>query len=133
MPSRQATRETYLGHQRIAGLANPTVVPDRYASYRLPATLARDQLAYGGDWRVEAERAVAGRNARLRLRFQAKEVNLVLGGKGRVEVLLDGQRVRTVAVRGSRLYELLELPAFQAGLLELRFTRGVAGYAFTFG
>jgi cytochrome c biogenesis protein CcdA/thiol-disulfide isomerase/thioredoxin len=133
MPSREATRETYLGHQRIAGLANPTVVPDRYASYRLPSTLASDQLAYGGNWRVEAERAVAGRSARLRLRFRAKEVNLVLGGKGRVQVLLDGQRARTVAVRGSRLYELLELPAFQTGLLELRFTRGVAGYAFTFG
>jgi cytochrome c biogenesis protein CcdA/thiol-disulfide isomerase/thioredoxin len=133
MPSGAATRETYLGHARSTGRANPFVAPDRDAPYRLPAKLETDQLAYGGRWRVEAERAVAGRNARLRLRFRAKEVNLVLGGKGRVEVLLDGRRVRTVAVRGSRLYELLDLPAFRTGLLELRLSRGVAGYAFTFG
>jgi cytochrome c biogenesis protein CcdA/thiol-disulfide isomerase/thioredoxin len=133
MPSREATRETYLGHQRLAGLANPSVAPDREASYVLPLRLETDQLAYGGRWRVEAERAVAGREARLRLRFRAKEVNLVLGGNGRLQVLLDGRRIRTVAVRGSRLYELLDLPRFRAGLLELRFSPGVAGYAFTFG
>jgi cytochrome c biogenesis protein CcdA/thiol-disulfide isomerase/thioredoxin len=133
MPSGAATRETYLGHERSVGLANPVVARDRDAPYTLPTKLKIDQLAYGGRWRIEAERAVAGRNARLRLRFRAKEVNLVLGGKGRVEVLLDGRRVRTVAVSGSRLYELLDLPAFRTGLLELRVSRGVAGYAFTFG
>jgi cytochrome c biogenesis protein CcdA/thiol-disulfide isomerase/thioredoxin len=132
-PSREATRETYLGYDRIAGHANPVIAPDRDAPYRLPAELEPDQLAYGGRWRVEAERAVAGREARLRMRFRAREVNLVLGGMGRVEVLLDGRRVRTIAVRGSRLYQLLDLPAFQTGLLELRVARGVAGYAFTFG
>ena len=57
----------------------------------------------------------------------------MLGGKGRVEVRLDDRRVRTVAVDGSRLYTLLELPRFRKGLLELRVPRGVAGYAFTFG
>jgi cytochrome c biogenesis protein CcdA/thiol-disulfide isomerase/thioredoxin len=133
MPSREATPETYLGYDRLAGLANPRVEPDREAVYRLPATLAADQLAYGGRWLVENERALAGRDARLRLRFRAQEVNLVLGGRGRVAVRLDGRPVRTVAVGGSRLYRLLELPRFHTGLLELRFTRGVAGYAFTFG
>jgi hypothetical protein len=82
---------------------------------------------------VEAERAIAGEDARLRLRFRAKEVNLVLGGTGRVQVLLDGKPVRTVRVDGSRLYNLLRLPSLQTGLLELRFEPGVAGYAFTFG
>ena len=133
MPSRAATPETYLGYQRLKGLANPAVAPDREAPYVLPGQLEPNRLAYGGLWRVEPERAVAGRGARLRLRFRAKEVNLVLGGGGSVEVLLDGKRVRTVAVRGSRLYNLLELPRLRTGLLELRLTRGVAGYAFTFG
>jgi hypothetical protein len=133
MPSRGATPETYLGYQRLMGLANPAVAPDRDAPYRLPSRLARNQLAYGGRWHVEAERAIAGREARLRLRFRAKEVNLVLGGVGRVEVLLDGKPRRTVRVHGSRLYNLLELSRLRTGLLELRFDPGVAGYAFTFG
>jgi cytochrome c biogenesis protein CcdA/thiol-disulfide isomerase/thioredoxin len=133
MPSRDATPETYLGYERLMGLANPAVAPDRDAPYRLPARLGENRLAYGGRWHVEAERAVAGRNARLRLRFRAKEVNLVLGGDGRVRVLLDGRPVRTVVVHGSRLYNLLGLPRLRTGLLELRVDRGVAGYAFTFG
>jgi cytochrome c biogenesis protein CcdA/thiol-disulfide isomerase/thioredoxin len=133
MPSREATRETYLGYDRLAGLANPSLQRDRTAAYTFPARLDADRLAYGGLWRVEDERAIAGPDARLRLSFRAREVNLVLGGTGRVEVLLDGKRVRTVNVRGSRLYNLLRLPAFRQGLLELRVTRGVAGYAFTFG
>src|SRR5215211_2964250 len=133
MPSRDATPETYLGYQRSMGLANPAVAPNRDAPYRLPAELAQNQLAYGGRWRVEAERAIAGRDARLRLHFRAKEVNLVLGGNGRVQVLLDGRPVRTVAVRGSRLYNLLGLSRVRTGVVELRPSRGVAGYAFTFG
>jgi len=132
-PSRHATPETYLGYQRLMGLANPAVAPDRSAPYLLPAKLAQNQLAYGGRWRVEAERAVAGRRARLRLRFHAREVNLVLGGNGTVRVLLDGRATRSVKVRGSRLYNLIELPRLRTGLLELRFSPGVAGYAFTFG
>jgi cytochrome c biogenesis protein CcdA/thiol-disulfide isomerase/thioredoxin len=133
MPSREATPETYLGHQRLMGLANPAVAPDRMAPYVFPGSLELGQLAYRGRWRVEAERAIAGEDARLRLRFRAKEVNLVLGGTGRVQVLLDGKPVRTVRVDGSRLYNLLRLPSLQTGLLELRFEPGVAGYAFTFG
>jgi cytochrome c biogenesis protein CcdA/thiol-disulfide isomerase/thioredoxin len=133
MPTRAATPETYLGFERLMGLANPAVAPDRDAAYKLPPTLAQNRLAYGGRWRVEAERAIAGRRARLQLRFRAKEVNLVLGGDGRVVVLLDGKAVRSVRVHGSRLYNLLRLPRVRTGLLELRVERGVAGYAFTFG
>jgi cytochrome c biogenesis protein CcdA/thiol-disulfide isomerase/thioredoxin len=133
MPSREATPETYLGHQRLMGLANPAVAPDRMAPYVFPGELEPGQLAYRGRWRVEAERAVAGEDARLRLRFRAKEVNLVLGGRARVQVLLDGKPVRTVRVDGSRLYNLLRLPGLRTGLLELRFEPGVSGYAFTFG
>ena len=57
----------------------------------------------------------------------------MLGGKGSVDVLLDGQKQDTVQVDGSRLYTLLELPRVRVALLELRFSPGVSAYAFTFG
>jgi hypothetical protein len=60
-------------------------------------------------------------------------VHLVLGGRGEVNVLLDGAQKRTVRVDGSRLYTLLRLPSLTTGQLELQFTPGVRGYAFTFG
>ena len=39
----------------------------------------------------------------------------------------------TVRVNGGRLYTLVERPRSGDHLLELRFTPGVAAYAFTFG
>ena len=73
------------------------------------------------------------RDARLRLHFYAAKVFLVLGGKGRVQVLVDGKPQRTVRVTADRLYTLLDGTKTQDALLELRFSPGVEAYAFTFG
>ena len=83
---------------------------------------------------VEPSRIVAGRGARLRLRFQAKDVYLVLGGSGRVQVLVKRKPARSIDVGGTpRLYTVAHFPSLAHGLLELRFPRGVDAYAFTFG
>jgi hypothetical protein len=65
--------------------------------------------------------------------FRARDVHLVLSGKGPVEVFLNGERRSTVDVNGDRLYTLLRLDESKRGVLELRFAPGVAAYAFTFG
>ena len=127
------TPETYLGYERLANYAGSRVVPDVEHAYRLPVALGQDQLAYGGRWRVEDERIVAGANARLRLRFHARAVHLVLGGRGRVRVLVDGRERAAVPVAGDRLYTLVRLPDRGEHTLELRLTPGLAAYAFTFG
>ncbi|MET0740524.1 MAG: hypothetical protein ABWZ26_03105, partial [Candidatus Nanopelagicales bacterium] len=44
-----------------------------------------------------------------------------------------GEPERVVRVRGDRLYQLVERRKLGDHLLELRFTPGVAAYAFTFG
>ena len=79
------------------------------------------------------ERALTDTGAKLRLHFHAAKVFLVLGGKGKVDVLLDGKKQRTVRVDGDRLYTLVDSPRTLDALLELRFTPGVSAYAFTFG
>jgi thiol-disulfide isomerase/thioredoxin len=134
-PTEIRTPESYLGYQRLARFANGTVAPDVEALYRFPRVeLPLDVLAYAGRWNVEDERIVAGRDARVRLRFQARDVFLVLEGEGRVGVLVDGRPVRAVVVSGlPRLYTLARFPRHTHGLLELRFSPGVAAYAFTFG
>jgi cytochrome c biogenesis protein CcdA/thiol-disulfide isomerase/thioredoxin len=133
-PAHPTTPESYLGYERLDRFADRTITPDREATYRFPRRLATHELAYAGRIRVERERVVAGRAARLRIRFLAREVNLVLGGRGKLRVLLDGGLVKAIAVRGEpRLYRLLELPGLTKGLLELRFAPGLSAYAFTFG
>jgi hypothetical protein len=133
-PKGLMTPESYLGYQRLARFSDRSITPDRFAAYHFPSRkLQANELSYSGRWRVEPEDIVAGPGARLRLNFLAHSVHLVLGGRGTVRVLLDGRPVRKVRVKGSRLYTLLEEPSLRQGLLELRFTPGVRGYAFTFG
>jgi len=135
-PQARYTPETYLGYERLSPeqFAGESLTPDKAAGYRFPRrSLAVNEFAYAGQMTVEKQRVVAGLGARLRLRFQAQVVHLVLGGRGSVDVLLDGQRQKTVRVDGSRLYTLLDLPRVQVGLLELRFSPGISAYAFTFG
>ncbi len=130
---RRLTPESYLGFERLARYAGSPILPNREATYRVPLVLQPDELAYGGRWTVERERIVAGPDARLRLAYRASDVHLVLAGRGTVEVLVDGKRRRTVRVAGDRLYTLDRARADADRQLELRFSRGVSAYAFTFG
>jgi thiol-disulfide isomerase/thioredoxin len=134
-PTTVITPETYLGYLRID--------PTRYrgtalrahvsATYRFAPTLQAGQLSYVGRWTVGDQRATADHDARLRLSFHARDVYLVLGGRGHVRVLVNGRRTKTVAVDGDRLYTLVSSSAPRNGLLELRLDAGVNAYAFTFG
>jgi hypothetical protein len=127
------TPETYLGYERLARYGGEKVVPGEEQAYRLPRTLYSSEFAFGGNWTVEDERAVAGDDARLRLSYRAHDVFLVLSGTGAVDVLVDGKRERRVQVQGDRLYTLVDRVEGGEHLLELHVDRGIAAYAFTFG
>jgi cytochrome c biogenesis protein CcdA/thiol-disulfide isomerase/thioredoxin len=132
-PHGQVTPESYLGYERLARYNGPEIKEDAEHDYAFPEKLEDNELGFAGRWKVEDERAVAARGARLRLDYRARNVYLVLTGAGSVQVLVDGKPERTVRVSGDRLYTLVERKQNGDHLLELRFTPGVAGYAFTFG
>jgi cytochrome c biogenesis protein CcdA/thiol-disulfide isomerase/thioredoxin len=133
-PDQTTTPESYLGYARLDRFANQAAGFDVESDYRFPAHIPQDFLAYAGRWTVEPSRIVAGRDARLRLRFQANDIYLVLAGSGRAQALVDGRTIATVPVSGTpRLYTIARFPTVTRGLLELRFSRGLEGYAFTFG
>jgi cytochrome c biogenesis protein CcdA/thiol-disulfide isomerase/thioredoxin len=132
-PREIRTPESYLGYLRIGNYTGSPLRTDRSAAYRFPASLTQDSYAYAGTWKVEGERIIAGDNARLRLHFGARTVHLVLTGRGFVTVDLNGKRQRTIRIDRDRLYTLVTQKHVSDGLLELRFTRGLAAYAFTFG
>jgi len=132
-PEGELTPESYIGYSRAERFVGGELQPGRAATYRFPPTVPQDDLALDGRWTVLQERAIAGPGAKLRLRFHAAKVYLVLGGKGRVDVVVDGTKQQTVRVNGDRLYTLVNSKRTLDSLLELRFTPGVAAYAFTFG
>ncbi|MEA2208918.1 MAG: hypothetical protein QOF54_1395 [Solirubrobacteraceae bacterium] len=148
VPSRQATPETYLGTERAEGWIDAPREGVHDYGVAPTGSLALNDFAYSGTWRIAGQPATAVANAGIDVEFQAKHVYLVLsseGGRARpVQVLLDGRpigarqagsdvRDARVSVRGQRLYTLVSLPRDQRHRLGLRFAPGVTGYAFTFG
>jgi cytochrome c biogenesis protein CcdA/thiol-disulfide isomerase/thioredoxin len=147
-PAAQATPETYLGLARAAGYAVPPAPGTARYVPAAPDRLAPNRFSLGGTWTLSEEAARAGAGATLTGRVTGKDVYLVLspprGGKGSVQVMLDGRPIAAsaagrdvddgrVAVTRQRLYHLVSRPRVETHVLELSFSPGVAGYAFTFG
>ncbi|HTC85135.1 MAG TPA: thioredoxin family protein, partial [Candidatus Acidoferrum sp.] len=147
-PSEQATPETYLGTARAQGWVNgPHAGLHDYGPGAYPH-LGVSEFAYTGTWNIADQPAQAVSNAGIEVRFEAKNVYLVLSSSGErplpVRVLLDGHPISAadagadvhgdvVTVRGQRLYTLVSLPRDEQHRLGLRFAPGATGYAFTFG
>jgi cytochrome c biogenesis protein CcdA/thiol-disulfide isomerase/thioredoxin len=132
-PTTILTPESYLGYSRLDRYAGSKIAANAPHTYTFPQSLAQDRLAYAGTWTVESERIVAGSNARLRLRFHAHDVYIVLGGHGQVKASADGRPVGTINVTGDRLYTVVSSKQLRNALLELAFTPDVTAYSFTFG
>jgi cytochrome c biogenesis protein CcdA/thiol-disulfide isomerase/thioredoxin len=132
-PSGPQTPETYLGWERFSGSYSGSPVREgRTATYAFPPTLGQDGFAYAGRWRIEGERSVAGRGARLRIRAYARLIHVVLSGRGTMRVLVDGRPSRTIAVTENRLYTVADFGERADRVAELRLSPGLAAYAFTF-
>lgn len=94
-------------------------------------------LNYQGSWSVDDEFRLAGQDAILELKYDAKSVYLVMkpvGGDRKVEIYLDDKYVRTETITKNTLYTLIDLDSPGTHKLKLVFPDGkIELYAFTFG
>jgi cytochrome c biogenesis protein CcdA/thiol-disulfide isomerase/thioredoxin len=132
-PGGVMTPESYLGYARLSNYEGTRPVPNKMAQYTFAKDVFANTLSYDGMWNVGPETIVAGKNARLRLRFEARNVYIVLGGHGTVQSLIDGKRAGKIKVDAQRLYTVRASPSYEDALLELRFSPGIEAYSFTFG
>jgi hypothetical protein len=145
-PTASATPETYLGLARADRIDPPPTSGTR--TYAEPGALPASRFAFAGTWRESAEAATAVSGAAIHASVVGKDAYLVLsppdGGAGTVAVELDGKPIApdlegadvhagVVRVDRQRLYHLVSAPRDEHHALTLRFSPGVAGYAFTFG
>ncbi len=135
LPTGATTPESYLGYERLdpSRYVGTPVSEDKLKSYSGAKSLPPNDLAYSGAWTVAGERIVAGKDAGLTLHFHARDVYLVLGGRGTVSTAVDGKPGKSVKVDAYELYTLKSGRTIEDGLLKLRFTPGIQAYAFTFG
>lgn len=127
------TPETFLGWSKARNFSGGEDYAAGTSSYDVPTEQAPDSFALGGEWTVESQYATpAGDAAVARLRYTAREVRVVLGGSGTVRVTIDGVE-RSIDVAGPpRSYSLVD-GGDGAGEVEVRPSRGVELYSFTFG
>ena len=116
VPTYGRTPETYLGSER-----------SRKESY----------IDYTGDWKQSKEYASPAKGSKLKLKYNAKSVYLVMRSNGLdavLKVYIDGVYSKDITVTTDTLYTLVDLASPGAHTLELEFMDDQAElYAFTFG
>ena len=134
-PTELLTPETYLGPERLdpSRYVGTAPVHGKPADYMLAPSIPQNDISYGGAWTLAGQVATAGLGATLGLHFHAKDVYVVLGGRGRVGVTVDGRARPALAVTGDRLYTLVSSAKTTDAQLRLSFSPGVRAYSFTFG
>ncbi|HWK61571.1 MAG TPA: cytochrome c biogenesis protein DipZ [Eoetvoesiella sp.] len=145
--------ETYIGYARAENFASPGgQVEDQLHTYAANTSLSLNQWALEGPWKIGQEEAqLAAPGGKIRFRFHARDLHLVLGpapdGRPvRFRVRIDGappgaNHGSDVAEDGSgqvtsqRLYQLVrQKGAVRDRTFEIEFLDpGVEAYAFTFG
>ena len=126
------TPETYLGSARARNVAGQ--LTEGTSSYTFPDMQGADTFSLDGTWNV-AEQSISpdGGAARLRLRYQGKQVNLVASGEGDITYTTGGEK-RTIHVSGvPNSIELVSTEETQEGTLDLEASEGLSLYSFTFG
>jgi thiol-disulfide isomerase/thioredoxin len=145
--------ETYVGYARGQNLASPEgVLPDQPRDYTAPPRLGLNQWSLSGDWTVGRESALANTSdGQIAYRFQARDVNLVMGPSAsgepvRFQVRIDGAAPGQAhgvdtddqgngTIEEARMYQLVREPGRTAEpLFEITFLDpGAQAYVFTFG
>ena len=126
------TPETYLGSARAAHVAGQ--LTEGTSSYSFPEKQDADTFSLDGTWNVSAQSiSPDGGPARLRLRYQGRQVNLVASGEGDITYTTGGEK-RTIHVSGvPNSIELVSTEETQEGTLDLEAGEGLSLYSFTFG
>ena len=136
------TPETYLGVSRreFASLSK-SINP-----YSFVDPIADNHWTLGWIWKEGPDSITSQKDAKLRLKYTAKNVYLVLWGTWSVRVMLDGKPVSTLAVAGKdvsagmievtsdKMYHIIsDTEVGRSRLLELDFSPWVEVFVFTFG
>jgi thiol-disulfide isomerase/thioredoxin len=145
--------ETYLGYLQAENFASTGgAEPDERRGYAVPDRLRLNEWALAGEWTVGRRAAVlAEADGEIAFRFHARDVNLVMGPRGRGETVpfrvrvdgdppgdahgLDVDQEGNGSVTQQRLYQLVREPGrIEDRTFEIAFLEpGVEAYCFTFG
>src|SRR3989344_1616142 len=129
--------EVYFGANRNEFLGNGAARQRGTQSFAAPADTPLNQLFLDGQWDIQPEYATnLTAPAKIRFRYQAKEVYMVASAEEPVKVAItqDCQPVGQITIKADQLYTLMSNPAAGEHTLELvAESPGLKAFTFTFG
>ena len=103
------------------------------ATFDYPANLPDDTFAYRGRWKLDYQGATAeSDNSAIALKYNAKNVYIVAGGEGTVTVTRDG-KTTSVPISGPPHAPDRRRRRGQRGQVEVRLSKGLQAFSFTYG
>ncbi len=104
--------------------------------YAYPESLKRDLFYLNGDWKTNPDNMeLTGESGGIKIKYSAKDVNLVAGSNNPGEIIyyVDGREIGRQIVRDFDLYKIVEGNEYGEHELEIKASKGLMAYTFTFG
>jgi cytochrome c biogenesis protein CcdA/thiol-disulfide isomerase/thioredoxin len=132
-PHVDLTPETYFGVGKVVNYGGSGVYDNGQANFTYPAALRNDTFALQGPWALDYEGATADSDtSSIELNYHAKNVYIVVGGSGDLTVTRDG-KTTTVPVSGPPTSHQIVSGGLARGLLDVRCSKGLQVFSFTYG
>ncbi len=133
-PQNGLTPETYLAVGKVVNYGGAGVYDEGSAKFDYPPALAADKFALSGPWSLDYQGATAdGDTSAIKLDYHAKNVYLVVGGTGTVTVVRNGMPA-TLPISGPpTAHQIVTGDQVAAGTLEVRPSKGLQLFSFTYG
>ena len=133
-PQTRLTPETYLGVGKTGNYGGVGDYQVGTATFSYPAELTDDKFALRGRWALDDQGATADSDdSAIRLNYTAKDVYVVVAGTGTITVTRD-QKTTTTSISGApTLHQIVADAAAQRDQLDMRVSKGLQVFSFTFG
>ncbi|BBX47875.1 cytochrome c biogenesis protein DipZ [Mycobacterium cookii] len=133
-PQNGLTPETYFAVGKVVNYAGGGVYDEGRADFAVPPVLPDDSFALQGPWTLDYQGATADSGASgIQLNYHAKNVYLVVGGKGNLTVTRNG-KTTTLPIDGPpQARQIVAGDAVTRGSLQVRLDQGLQVFSFTYG
>jgi cytochrome c biogenesis protein CcdA/thiol-disulfide isomerase/thioredoxin len=133
-PTGSLTSETYLGVGKMVNYGGSGIYDAGTKDFAYPVELGDNSFCYRGRWSLDYQGATAeSDDSAIKLNYTAKNVYLVVGGQGSVTVNRNGKTTSMPISGAPTSHQIVAGDDVGQGQLEVRLTKGLQAFSFTYG
>lgn len=133
-PKTITTAETYFAVGKAVNYGGGGDYDEGTQTFRYPPSLAADSFALSGPWALDYQGATAtGDDSAIKLNYHAKDIYVVVGGTGTLTVTRDGKATSVPIDGPPTSHPIVADPRQSSGAIEVRPSKGLQIFSFTYG